>query len=65
MIDIHSPASEPATITSSAPNSTFTPSLWNFGSYLETSGPMNNPAASQAVAIQKMPVCTCHVRVTL
>ena len=62
---IHSPASEPTTITSSAPNRTCTPSAWNFGSLPLTSGPMNRPAASQAVAIQKMPICTCQVRVTL
>ena len=44
---------------------TLTPSRWPFGSSPLTSGPMNSPAASQAVAIQNRPSCTCHVRVTL
>ncbi len=51
----HWPVIEPTTITSSAPNRTFTPRRWNFGSWPLTSGPMNRPAASHAVAIQKMP----------
>ena len=59
------PASEPTTTTSSAPNRTLTPSRWPVGSLPLTSGPMNRPAASQAVAIQKMPSCMCQVRVTL
>ena len=61
----HSPASEPTTTSKSAPNSTLTPSLCPFGSWSLTKGPMNNPAASHAVAIQNSPICTCHVRATL
>ena len=59
------PAIEPTTTSSSATNRTLTPSRWHFGSTPLTAGPMNRPAASHAVAIQKMPSWTCHVRATL
>ena len=59
----HSPTSEPTTTTINAPNNTFTPKRWPYGSRPAAIGPMNNPAASQAVAIQKIPNWTCQVRV--
>ena len=51
----HSPVNEPTTTRSNARNKTFTPRRWPFGSCSLTNGPMNNPAASQAVAIQNRP----------
>ena len=62
MMPNHWPVSEPPTTTSSAPNSTFTPSRWKRGSWPETAGAMNSPVASHEVAIQKMASCTCQVR---
>ena len=59
------PPSEPATTTSSAPNSTLTPSRWKRGSRPPTTGARNRPAARNAVAIQNIAVCRCHVRVRL
>ena len=38
MIEAHSPAIEPSTTTSSAPNSTLTPSRWKAGSLPPTAG---------------------------
>ncbi len=60
----HSPASEPSTTTSSAPNSTFTPRRWNRGSTPLTAADVE-AGGQPAVAIQKMPICRCHVRVTV
>lgn len=51
-------------MSSSAPKSTLTPRRWKRGSCPETAGAMKSPVASQAVAIEKMPSCVCHVRVT-
>ena len=41
----------------------FLRSLWKFGHIdsKQTAGAINNPVASQAVAIQKIASCTCHV----
>ena len=49
----HCPAIEPTTTTSRATKSRLTPNFWPFGSDPLTSGPMNRPAASHAVAIHK------------
>ncbi len=62
---IHSPASEPTTTKISAPNRTFTPSRWPFGSTPLTAGATYSPVASHEVAIQNRPICRCQVRVTL
>jgi hypothetical protein len=40
MIESHSPASEPTTMTTSAAKSTFTSARWPGGSWPETAGPM-------------------------
>ena len=61
----HSPAKDPATTTSKAPNNTLTPTRCPLGSCSLTKGPMNSPAANQAVAIQNSPIWMCQVRVTL
>ena len=56
------PNIEPPTTTTSATSSTFTPSRCSRGSCPATSGARHNPVASHDVAIQSMPICTCHVR---
>ena len=59
------PPIDPTTTRSNAPNNTLTPNTCPFGSRSLTKGPMNSPAANQAVAIQNSPIWMCHVRVTL
>ena len=61
----HCPAIDPTTMISTQMNRKLTPRRWNFGSWPETAGAMNSPVASQALAIQKMAICVCQVRVTL
>jgi len=58
----NSPASEPPTTSSSAPNRTFTPSRWKRGSRPPTAGARKSPAARNAVAIQNTAVWMCQVR---
>jgi len=56
--------SEPTTISRRALKRKFTPKRCHFISIPLMAGAMYNPAASHAVAIQKIPSWICHVRVT-
>src|SRR5208282_1745531 len=59
----YSPTMEPTATSTTAPKSTLTQKAWCLGSRLPMKGAMKSPAASQAVAIQKMESCKCQVRV--
>lgn len=54
---------EPTTTSTSAQNSTSTPSFWYFGSLPPLmSGARNSPAARKPVAIQNSALWMCQVR---
>lgn len=58
------PAREPTTTAIKATNKALTPNRCPCGSMPLTAGAMYKPVASHEVAIQKMPICRCHVRAT-
>ena len=61
----HSPSKLPPMTMAKAPNSRCTQPANQRGSSLRSERPRNSAAATYAVAIQKIAVCRCHVRIRL